>query len=145
MTSPRDILAVAMRLPIRAAQFNPHMATSNCARSTRNLLAPLRVATPTHAPLFASRHLRKSLERTPMNKLLAALVSFAFAGTVLAQNSPAPAQAPTDTPKAEAPTDKAPAKTTAKKATKKKGTSGKAKSKAAPKTDAAPKADEKKS
>jgi len=70
-----------------------------------------------------------------MNKLLAALVSLAFAGTVLAQAQPAAQATPgTDAPKAETPAaEKAPAKTTAKKSAKKKST--KAKSKAPAKTE----------
>ena len=60
-----------------------------------------------------------------MNKLLAALLAFAFAGAVLAQTQPPPAA---DAPKAEAPAaEKAPAKTTPKKAVKKKSTKAKAK------------------
>jgi len=70
-----------------------------------------------------------------MNKLLAALISFAFAGAVLAQTQPAAQATPgTDAPKAEAPAaDKASSKNTAKKTTKKK--SSKAKSKAPAKTE----------
>ena len=68
-----------------------------------------------------------------MNKLLAALLSLAFAGTVLVQNT-APVLALVDAPKAE--TKSAPAKTSAKKGTpKKKSTSFKSKAKPAPKAD----------
>jgi hypothetical protein len=77
----------------------------------------------------------KSFERKSMTKLLAALVSLAFAGTVLAQNQPAPTTPSTpDAPKAESPAaDKPAAKSTPKKSAKKK--SSKAKSKAPAKSE----------
>jgi hypothetical protein len=71
----------------------------------------------------------KSFERKSMTKLLAALVSLAFAGTVLAQTQPAPTTPPsTDAPKAESPAaDKPAAKSTPKKSAKKKSAKSKAK------------------
>jgi hypothetical protein len=71
-----------------------------------------------------------------MSKLFAALISFAFAGAVLAQTQPAePLAQPTDAPKAEAPAvDKAGTKTTPKKTAKKKSTKT-TKSKPAAKTE----------
>jgi hypothetical protein len=71
---------------------------------------------------FSSQSYSQSKERIPMNKLLAGLLSLAFAGAVLAQTQPAaPAPAP-EAPKAaaEAPKADMAAKTPAKKSVKKK-------------------------
>jgi hypothetical protein len=135
MTSPRDVRCVLARGATRRSLIRAsarHLRAVNVPRATA-----VTRATPRRRFLGGGPP-SKSHERKFMSKLLAALVSIAFAGAVLAQTQPAPTQpAPAaDAPKAEAQSPaagKATAKATAKKSAKKRTT--KAKPKAAAKTE----------